>query len=323
MRLTITSERSPLALRALKDIALKLKNIDVVVPMPDGNGLRDEILGWLTHLVRNHPMGAFPQDPNRRLFEDPILGVAFGGDPMFHELREIIGKFHRTPTEILREAFPGRSFLEEEVRVVCYVLPIKRETRLANSCENRVPHRDWMLTKIHGEAFNEWLRVQLFQWIHGKGYRAVAPVLHPSFLQFSLVNGDITSNWSERHACFVAGLGTFGLSRGLITRAGVAVRVGTVVTDLPIGPTPRVYSSPYENCLFLSRGECGLCMTRCPAGAITPNGQDKGKCQAYQIEILRLMGPSLGLGPQITGMHLSCGLCQCGVPCEESPPLGT
>ena len=298
-----------------------------MVELPSGmreeRGLREEILGWLTHSVRHEPMGAFPGDPSRRLFEDPILGVAHGGDPLFREFRRLIGKFHKVPLEILEEAFPGESFGEERIRVICYVLPIPRATREGNRHRKDLPHPEWMLTKIHGEAFNEWLRAELVGFISSKGYRAVAPVLHPSFLQFPLLSGDITSNWSERHACFVAGLGTFGLSRGLITQAGVAVRLGTVVTDMPLPPTPRKYTSPHEYCLFLSRQDCGLCMERCPAGAMTSRGQDKRKCQEYQVKALKIQGPKLGLGSKITGMHLSCGLCQCGVPCEEGPPMGS
>lgn len=283
-------------------------------------GFDEEVLEWVTHMVRHSSRGRLPGEPARRLFGDPLLGVALASDPLFGSLREIIGPFHQLPAQILQEAFSGEDSVQKKAFVLCYALPIAEPTRIANRKERRFPHRDWMLTKIHGEGFNEWLRAGLVRWILGKGYRAVAPVLHPSYLQFPLLNGDITSNWSERHACFVAGLGTFGLSRGLITQAGVAVRLGTVVTDLPLKPTVRNYSSPHAHCLFLARGECGLCMDRCPAGAITPQGQDKQKCQAYQIASLKRKGRSLGLGRQVTGLHLSCGLCQTGVPCEARNP---
>lgn len=284
-------------------------------------GFGEELLGWLTQTVGNHPKGFFPGEPGRRFFSKPLLGVAWGADELFRSFRDIIGPFHWLPVEVLQAAFPGDYFREEEVRVICYALPIEESTRRANSKQKKFPHRKWMLTKIHGEGFNELLRAQLVQWISQKGYRAIAPVLHPGFLQFPLVNGEITSNWSERHVCFAAGLGTFGLSRGLITQAGVAVRLGTIVTDMPLRPTPRNYSFPHEHCLFFSRGECGLCMERCPAKAITPQGQNKLKCQAHQMEALRRKGPCLGLGRHISGLHLSCGLCQTGVPCQDRWPV--
>lgn len=284
-------------------------------------GLEGEIREKLLHWVCQHPRGSFPGEPGRRLFSTPILGVAWGADPLFRIFRDTIGPFHWLPVEALQAAFPGEDFSEEQVRVICYVLPIGEGARIANRTQKKFPHREWMLTKIHGETFNEWLRNRLVDWIRQKGYRAAAPVLHPGFLQFPLMGGEITSNWSERHACFAAGLGTFGLSRGLITKAGMAVRLGTVVTDMPLEPTPRTYNSPHQNCLFFSKGECGRCIERCPAKAISPRGQDKLKCQAHQVAALKRKGPSLGLGAQITGLHLSCGLCQTGVPCEDKTPF--
>jgi epoxyqueuosine reductase len=279
------------------------------------------MLDWLRKMVGEHPMGHFPGEPGRRLFQDPLLGVTSGDDPLFVEFKRIIGPFHQLPSEALEAASPGEPFSPANVFVLAYVLPVHERTRSSNRRQRRYPHREWMLTKIHGERFNEFLRQEMVGWLRERGYRAVAPVLHHAYLQFPRPDGDITSNWSERHACFVAGLGTFGLSRGLITPGGVAVRVGSVVTDMPLEPTPRAFRSPFESCLFLTSGTCGRCMARCPAGAITPEGQNKLVCQAHQVHALEARGRPLGLGRQITGLHLSCGLCQTGVPCEAGIPF--
>jgi epoxyqueuosine reductase len=40
------------------------------------------------------------------------------------------------------------------------------------------------------------------------------------------------SSWSERHAAYAAGLGTFGLCDGLITARGKAVRFGSIISKL-------------------------------------------------------------------------------------------
>jgi epoxyqueuosine reductase QueG len=282
--------------------------------------VRRDISEWLQEMVLEHPQGRFPEERRRRLYGAPLLGVASGDDPLFTQFKTIIGPFHHLPSEALEAAIPGERCSPHQVSVVAYVLPIHERTRLANRRQRRFPHREWMLTKIYGELFNELLRRDLVRWIQRQGHRAVAPVLHGSFLQFPRPDGDITSNWSERHACFVAGLGTFGLSRGLITAVGKAVRVGTVVTNLPLEATPRNYKSPHEHCLFLTHGTCGRCISRCPAGAIAPAGQDKLACQAHQALALERRGPALRLGLHLTGLHLSCGLCQTGVPCEAEIP---
>ena len=74
-------------------------------------------------------------------------------------------------------------------------------------------------------------------WLQGQGYLAVAPVISEAFvIHWEGVDQAPRSTWSERHVAYAAGLGTFGLSRGLITARGIAMRCGSVVTDLPATP---------------------------------------------------------------------------------------
>ena len=91
----------------------------------------------------------------------------------------------------------------------------------------------------------------------------------------------LASKWSERHAAYACGLGAFGLSDGLITAKGKAIRVGSVVTDLLLRPSEKVYPHSQANCLYYFNSTCKACATRCPAGAITAKGHDKDKCQEY------------------------------------------
>jgi epoxyqueuosine reductase len=125
------------------------------------------------------------------------------------------------------------------------------------------------------------------------------------------------SNWSERHLAYAAGLGTFSLSDGFITESGIAHRCGSVVTDLDIPTSPRNATGPYANCLYYVNGECGVCIQRCPAGAITEAGHDKIKCREY----LRKIGyRDVKGGYDIEKSVSGCGLCQTKVPCEAVNP---
>jgi len=72
--------------------------------------------------------------------------------------------------------------------------------------------------------------------VQAAGARALAPMVDPDFKVV-----DMRSNWSERHAAFTAGLGTFSRNRSLITRLGAAGRFGSVITDAELEPTPRPY----------------------------------------------------------------------------------
>lgn len=122
------------------------------------------------------------------------------------------------------------------------------------------------------------------------------------------------STWSERHTAYAAGLGTFGISKGLITKKGMAGRFGSVITDAEFEADIRPYSKPFEYCTM-----CGACMMKCPVGAI-----DKSKgCALGKDQLI--------CGPYVSGSHLpphgpnrriryGCGKCQCGVPCESGIP---
>jgi epoxyqueuosine reductase len=90
------------------------------------------------------------------------------------------------------------------------------------------------------------------------------------------------SNWSERHAAYATGLGTFGLCDGLITPVGKSMNRGSsVIARIDIPHTERPHKTHREYCLFFSEGSCGACITRCPAGVISKTGHDKEKCKAY------------------------------------------
>lgn len=146
----------------------------------------------------------------------------------------------------------------------------------------------------------------------GMGLPSVVPAADPRFA-FSHVAcersgpGDfrVESAWSERHAAFACGLGTFGLSRGLITERGMAGRFGSLVTAAPLEPTPRAYSGVDEWCT-----RCGACARRCPVGAIDAGrGKNNALCEGWCFEMDARFG-----------LEDACGKCQVRVPCESRRP---
>ena len=85
------------------------------------------------------------------------------------------------------------------------------------------------------------------------------------------------------------------------------------VYDIP--PTKRPYTDRHAYCLFFSKGTCGACINRCPAGAISAKGHDKEKCKAY------IVNATLPYVHSRFGMQTyACGLCQTKVPCESGIP---
>ena len=249
------------------------------------------------------------------LFDPPLVGVARADDPWFARLKDVIGDFLWTPQEALDLAAPGATARS----VVCWCLPVCEAARLANRRERRLPARTWVYVRAFGEPFVTRLRQGMEQALRDRGFAAVAPAVAPHHKIERREGVGLAGQWSERHAAFVAGLGTFGLSGRLITRRGIAHRLGSVVTDAEIPPTPRAYGDDaFAWCLRTARGTCGACVERCPAGAVgeTVAERDKDLCRNHLHETIPTEGRDRYRFEPIRG----CGLCQTAVPCETCNP---
>ena len=255
-------------------------------------------------------------------WEEPLVGFASGLGSLFFEYKTTIGPFHLTPREIiaavLKEKGRGLLLTEiEQISVISWILPASEDTRRSNRREDRFPSRLWAYTRDFGETCNEALRRHIVVFLEDLGYVAVAPVLLPTFQYVRDEKVGWASPWSERHIAYACGLGTFSLNNGFITPKGMAVRIGSVVALLKLTPSERKYHHYRENCLLFRNEECGKCIPRCPAGAITEKGHDKDKCREY-INSDPLKSKRLDYGLQ--NAHSSCGLCQTDVPCEFEIP---
>jgi len=249
-------------------------------------------------------------------FHSPIVGISSGNDPLYTFFQKDIGPFYWHPMDVISMAYPKAIVRPQDVAVISYVLPQTHQTRSEQRKQKKYPSKRWAHARKFGEQFNNRVRESLVAAIVEKGFPAVAPALLPGWKREQSTAYGYASTWSERHTAYVSGLGTFGISDGLITPAGKAIRVGSVVAVMDMSPTRRIYSTPMEYCLHQHSGKCLKCAQRCPAGAITAKGHDKVKCQRY---IRKTTAPRLekSLGFRIN----ACGLCQTGVPCEAIIPV--
>jgi len=274
------------------------------------SSVRDEIVRFALESPENRR-----RDGGGRYFDEPLVGFASAADPLFTEYRKIIGPFHRTPAEWMAMEPDAPPMVRGTV--ICWILPITRTTRESNRRESVWPSREWAHTRNYGEKFNNLLRSHVVEYLSGRGHRAIAPQLSPDWKRIDDAPVGIASTWSERHAAYAAGLGTFSLNDGLITERGIAHRCGSVITDLVLPPTKRSGSDHRGNCLRYRDGSCGICIDRCPAGALSREGHDKPKCREYvHGEIPRAVKERFQVS------EIGCGLCQTKVPCEGMIPRG-
>ena len=249
-------------------------------------------------------------------WDEPLVGFSRGGDPLYQKFKDDIGPFCWTPPQIFTATFPDVRFEPNDLTVISWVLPQTESSRRDNSREKTVSAERWARARKYGEEFNVRLRDHLAGFLRDAGHEAVAPMNAPRFRWEKSARYGFASSWSERHAAYASGLGTFGLCDGLITPKGKAMRCGSVVARIAVPPSARPYTDHHAYCLFYFNGSCGKCIKRCPAGAITREGHDKDKCAAYVRDVSAKSILSR-FGFETSG----CGLCQTGVPCEAKIPL--
>ena len=250
-------------------------------------------------------------------WEEPLVGFSRGDDPLYRRFKEDIGPFFWTPPEIFAKTFPDVKVAADGLTVISWVLPQTERTRLDNSKEKTLPAKRWAFSRKYGEEFNVKLRDHVARVLSEAGYEAVAPMNSPLWKWEKSERYGLASSWSERHAAYASGLGTFGLCDGLITPRGKAIRCGSVVARIAVPPSERPYDNHHAYCLYYFDGSCGKCIKRCPADAITrEGGHNKEKCFNYLHNVTEKAIQSR------YGIKTSpCGLCQTGVPCEAKIPI--
>ena len=246
-----------------------------------------------------------PDLAGMRIFDEPLFGYASAEDPYFEEVKKpgIIGPHFLAPAEWL----PGAK------TVIAVFLPFTEQVRSANRQDMAWPADEWLHARIEGQAFQDSICRFAIEFLKKEGFSGLAPMLDPRMGRGTSPFTDrteqnyYTSNWSERHVAYAAGLGTFGLSRGLISRKGIAGRYMSVITDAFFEPDIRPYTGIYDYCI-----NCGACVLNCPAGAIS---MGKGKmhypCSEFLDSTKAKHKPRYG-----------CGKCQVKVPCEACAPKG-
>lgn len=265
--------------------------------------------------INNSSENTLQNNGSDKAWAEPLVGFSKGDDIIYQEFKEHIGPFYWTPQEIFNQTFPSLKISACELTVVSWILPQTEMTKADNRRETIYPSERWVRSRIYGEIFNEKLRRHVVSVLKDSGYKALAPTLSPLWEQNVSESYGMASNWSERHAAYASGLGTFGLCDGLITPLGKAMRCGSVIANIPIAPTPRPYMNHHAYCLFFTKGICKKCILRCPAGAISEDGHNKNRCREYISNTVKSYVKA-NFGFEGYG----CGLCQTAVPCESKIP---
>ncbi|NMA00180.1 MAG: epoxyqueuosine reductase [Clostridiaceae bacterium] len=248
-----------------------------------------------------------PEMIGLNIFDEPLIGFASATDELFEAFKrtDIVGPWFLSP----------REWLPEAKTVISLFFPYTEAVKSANRKATMHPAPEWLHGRIEGQAYLLIFIERLRKWFEDNDFKTCVPITDQrfevvvpgnNFKQYSCVTADtFSSNWSERHVAYIAGLGTFGLSKGLITKKGMAGRFISIIISKELPADRRHYTGIYDYC-----NRCGVCVKRCPAQAISlAKGKDHNLCGSWLSKMGSLFKPRYG-----------CGLCQTGVPCESAIP---
>jgi epoxyqueuosine reductase QueG len=260
--------------------------------------------------VQNNPLNFVAKEialrpilAGMKIFDEPLFGYASADDPLFLELKKkgIIGPHFMAPAEWLPEA----------KSIVSLFFPFTKIVREANKKNMDWPADEWLHARIEGQVLVREICGFIVSLFEKDGFAALGPMLDSRFSDNSPFTQNkeeqdfYTSNWSERHVAYAAGLGTFGLSCGLITQKGMAGRFTSVISSACLESENRPYTDAYDYCT-----RCGVCVKNCPGKAISlEKGKSHFLCSTFLDETIAKHKPRYG-----------CGKCQVKVPCEFKKP---
>lgn len=274
----------------------------------------EEICGEVPGNIIKAEQADYPEVAGLQLYDGPLTGFGSADDPIFEKYKEpgVVGPWMLGP----------KQWLPAARTVISVFLPFTDRVKSSNALMTDIASHEWAYARVEGQAYLIRCMNALAEWFRENGAEAAVPMGDPRFFQIvggriqgavpeniqpeALLDSTYSSNWSERHAAFACGLGTFGMSRGLITAKGVAGRFGSVIVSTALEADERPYRDIYEYCI-----RCGACAAKCPPHAFPASGgpKDHQICEPHMIHTAQVLKPRYG-----------CGLCQVGVPCQDRIP---
>ena len=198
-----------------------------------------------------------PKCTGIKIYEAPIFALGSVDDELYIKYKsfDVIGSHFLGPSEWMPSA----------KTVISFFLPNTEKIRIANSTNSSWPADEWLHGRYEGQNLLKLLLKHLMETLIKAGYDSMVPSFDPRYEAGNVEqNIKYTSNWSERHVAYACGLGTFGLSKGIITKRGMCGRFGSILTELALPKDSRDYDGIYEYCTM-----CGNCIDRCPVQAIS------------------------------------------------------
>ena len=231
-------------------------------------------------------------------WQKPLL-VSAPIDERFDILPQVAFNEHMHPLDLLPSA----------KSLIVFFVPFKRELVEENKKGDR-PCRNWGVAYVQTNDLINRLSQEIEKLLAAEGFKSgVTPATH-NFDEDLLM-----ARWSHKHLAHLANLGRFGTHCLLITPAGCAGRLGSLVTNADLGTHPVIDTD--EACLLKVGKKCGKCIEACPVDALAEDGFDRQTCWTRLNENREVLDYFSDL-PDTTDV---CGKCAALMTCSFLNPV--
>lgn len=249
--------------------------------------------GHLRELISTFVADHQAKSDVRDWWRNPLL-VTAGADDRFNTLPEIAADDHLVPSDLLPDS----------ETVIVFFLPFKASLGKENAT-GKFPCRNWGLAYEDTNRLIGLIAQKISDYLTDHGFKtALTPATH------NFDPEKLMARWSHKHLAYVSGLGRFGINAQMITPAGCAGRLGSLVTNAVIDDSPVVTRE--ELCIHKKGGKCLKCVSRCPVKAVGENGINRQLCwdrlnfNLKHVQALAGMKDSTNV----------CGKCVVDLPCS-------
>ncbi len=253
-------------------------------------------MNWLYDEIRAAMARRHSEHETADYWREPLVAVASAQDPLLSRLRTAVDPEHAMPSDLL----PGAR------SVIAYFIPFQKWVGDENDKSGSLAARSWAESYLATNKLIAAINTHLKGCLEQAGHAAATTPATHNFDEEKLI-----SRWSHKHLAYIAGLGTFGHHRLLITSAGCCGRLGSLVTTLDLEPSERLRE---KLCLLKAGRRCLACVSKCESKALQEHSFDRHECYRQCLRNDR----------HFSDLSLVdvCGKCACKVPCSyEAPPI--
>lgn len=119
-----------------------------MAPVEANSQLAGAITDFVKKFVAFSPLNSLGNSVGDRTWDELLVGMAAGDDPIFEQYKNHIGPDYWTPSQLFGLVFPQEPVGAHELSVIAWVLPQTEATKKAQARREFFPREPWARAKL-------------------------------------------------------------------------------------------------------------------------------------------------------------------------------